>query len=82
MRAVPFVVRRRGCEVLAVSRSAPRNVLRALEKVLFLACEGLHVTGPLLAVIALHGLAFVVGIDERELHALTTCHTNVRPAAR
>ena len=34
---------------------------------LFLAIERLHITGPVFAVVTLHGLAFVVRVDDCEL---------------
>ena len=41
--------------------------MRAFEKVLFLAIERLHVTSPILAMVALHRLAFIVRVDDSEL---------------
>ena len=67
--AIPFVVRGRRREVLAIACSAPCGVLRTLEEVVLLASEGLHVTRPCLAVVALHRVALVVGVDEGELRA-------------
>lgn len=54
---------------MAVTFLAPGFILRTLDKMVFLAIERLHIAGPYLAMIASHGVVFVVRVDERELGA-------------
>ena len=55
---------------MAMTFSAPGGVGAAFGEMLFLAGQSLDVTRPLLAVNALHRLAFVVGFDPGELAVL------------
>lgn len=58
--------------------SAPVEILRALEQMLLLAVQRLDVARPVLAVVALHRLAFVVAI----LVAVSVLGASVRDMLR
>ena len=47
--------------------AAPGDILRTFEKMLLLAIERLHITGPVFTVVTLYSLAFVVRVNDSEL---------------